>query len=41
MNRPLNNYRSRRIHVVGITSILLKGAWGPIGDFLSGFQITY
>ena len=33
------NYRSPRIHVAGITSILLKGFIGLSFDYRNGFQI--
>ena len=28
----MKNYRKPRLHIVGITAILLKGWWGPIQD---------
>jgi hypothetical protein len=27
-----NRYRKPRLHVVGITAILLRGWWGPMPD---------
>ena len=39
MNRLLSNYRSPRVHVAGITSVLLKGGFGLKSDFLFGFLL--